>query len=66
MSTILEFKMAGTQIMKKHILLNFVKIVAYLYMNCTPLNCRGQETIYWLNVGHIEFKMANTQTVEKV
>ena len=50
--------------MKKHILLNFVKSVTYFCMNFVPFNSRGQGTINQLNVGHIEFKMADTKTEE--
>ena len=29
-----------------------------------PFNCRGQGTIYQLNVSHLEFKMADTKTIK--
>ena len=32
-------------------------------MNFIPFNFRGQGTIKWLNVSHLEFKMADTKTV---
>ena len=33
-------------------------------MNFIPFNFRGQGTINWLNVGHLEFKMADTKTIK--
>ena len=59
----LEFKMADTQIVTKHILSSFLKFVPYLYMNYIPFNFRGQGPIYPLNVGYLEFKMADTEAV---
>ena len=56
--------MADTQIVKKHILSSFLKFVPNFYMNCIPFNFRGQGRIYRLNVGHLEFKMADTETIK--
>ena len=50
---------------KKRIFSSFFKSVLYFYMNCIPLCFRGQWPIYELNVGHLEFKMADAQTVKK-
>ena len=50
---------------KTHILSSFLEFVEYFYMNCMLLDLRSQEIMYQPNVSHFEFKMANTEIVQK-